>query len=103
MAPPPRRHGPPRAVTVARIETLSPLMRRIIFIGDALEGFGPAKPGAHIKLIFGELAVDFLLHGTGLASEWAARAQVGERLHIGGPGGRHRHQPRASCRRAVGR
>ena len=28
-----------------------------------------------------------MLHGTGLASEWAASAQVGERLHIGGPGG----------------
>lgn len=111
-----RRRPPPRAVTVARIETLSPLMRRIVFGGDALEGFGPARPGAHIKLIFGELpaggfgpgqprpdmrtytprhfdvarrelSVDFLLHGTGLASEWAARAQVGERLHIGGPGG----------------
>ena len=113
-AMPPRRRRPPRAVTVARVEPLSPLMRRIVFTGDALEGFGPAKPGAHIKLIFGdlpeggpgqprpemrtytpryfdaqrhELAVDFLLHGTGLASEWAASAQVGERLHIGGPGG----------------
>ena len=115
-AMPPRRRGPPRAVTVARVEPLSPLMRRIVFTGDALEGFGPAKPGAHIKLIFGdlpeggpgpgqprpdmrtytpryfdaqrrELAVDFLLHGTGLASEWAVRAQPGDRLHIGGPGG----------------
>ena len=115
-AMPPRRRGPPRAVTVVRVEPLSPLMRRIVFTGDALEGFGPAKPGAHIKLIFGdlpeggpgpgqprpemrtytpryfdaqrrELTVDFLLHGTGLASEWAASAQVGERLHIGGPGG----------------
>jgi NADPH-dependent ferric siderophore reductase len=91
-------------------------MRRIVFTGDALEGFGPAKAGAHIKLIFGELAeggpapgsprqnmrtytprhfdaqrreltVDFLVHGKGLASEWACAAQVGERLHIGGPGG----------------
>jgi NADPH-dependent ferric siderophore reductase len=91
-------------------------MRRIVFTGEALAGFGPAKPSAHIKLIFGEvptgepqpgqarpsmrtytprsfdaekleLSVDFLLHGTGLASEWASNAQVGERLHIGGPGG----------------
>ena len=31
--------------------------------------------------------MDFLLHRTGLASEWASRAQVGDRLHIGGPGG----------------
>ncbi len=114
--PPQRQRPPPRAVTVARIETLTPLMRRIVFSGDALEGFGPARPGAHIKLIFGdlppgglgpdqprtpmrtytprhfdpvrrELIVDFLLHGTGLASEWAARAEVGQRLHIGGPGG----------------
>lgn len=110
------RRPPPRAVTVARIEQLSPLMRRIIFTGEALTGFGPARPSAHIKLIFGELpagglrpdqprpnmrtytprhfdadrqelAVDFLLHGTGLASEWASRAKVGDCLHIGGPGG----------------
>jgi NADPH-dependent ferric siderophore reductase len=110
------RRSPPRAVTVQRVETLSPLMRRIVFAGEQLEGFGPARPGAHIKLIFGdlpagglgpgqprppmrtytprhfdarrhELTVDFLLHGTGLASHWAAAAQPGQRLHIGGPGG----------------
>lgn len=112
----PRRRPPPRAVSVARVEPLSPLMRRIVFHGEALAGFGPAKPGAHIKLIFGdlppgglgpgqprpnmrtytprsfdaqrlELAVDFVMHGSGLASDWAAGAQVGDRLHIGGPGG----------------
>ncbi len=111
-----RRRPPPRLVTVSHLEQLTPRTRRIVFAGDALEGFGPAIPGAHIKLIFGdlpegglgpgkprpdmrtytpryfdaqrrELTVDFVLHGTGLASTWASRAQVGEQLHIGGPGG----------------
>jgi NADPH-dependent ferric siderophore reductase len=116
-----RRREPPRLVTVSRIETLSPLMRRVVFSGESLAGFGPAKPGAHIKLMFGEfsksdaanislsvgdfrskmrtytpryfdeqrleLSVDFLLHGSGLASEWVSQAQIGDSLHIGGPGG----------------
>jgi NADPH-dependent ferric siderophore reductase len=113
---PGRQRPPPRAVTVARIEPLSPRMRRFVFTGDALDGFGPARPGGHIKLIFGalpaggfgpgqprpsmrtytprhfdpvrrELSVDFLLHGHGLAAAWAAAAQVGDALHVGGPGG----------------
>jgi NADPH-dependent ferric siderophore reductase len=35
-----------------------------------------------------ELAVDFVVHGDeGLAGPWAARAQVGETIHLLGPGG----------------
>jgi NADPH-dependent ferric siderophore reductase len=34
------------------------------------------------------LEVQFLLHGTGPASEWAERARPGDRLAVGGPGGR---------------
>jgi NADPH-dependent ferric siderophore reductase len=36
----------------------------------------------------GVLEVQFLLHGDGRASEWAASAQVGDRLAVAGPGGR---------------
>ena len=36
----------------------------------------------------GTLEIQFLLHGAGPASEWAARVQPGDRLAIGGPGGR---------------
>lgn len=36
----------------------------------------------------GALEVQFVLHGAGPASEWAERVGVGDRLAIGGPGGR---------------
>lgn len=36
----------------------------------------------------GTLEVQFVLHGTGPASEWAQRAKAGDRIAIGGPGGR---------------
>ena len=35
----------------------------------------------------GELSIDFVLHGDGVASSWAALAQPGDDLKIGGPRG----------------
>ncbi|AZR33574.1 siderophore-interacting protein [Xanthomonas vasicola] len=35
----------------------------------------------------GELRIDFVLHGDGVASSWAAQAQPGDPLNIGGPRG----------------
>ena len=35
----------------------------------------------------GELDVDFVLHGEGVASTWAENARPGDKLGIGGPGG----------------
>lgn len=35
----------------------------------------------------GELDIDFVLHGEGPAASWAAQAQPGQFLHIGGPRG----------------
>lgn len=35
----------------------------------------------------GELSIDFVLHGDGVASSWAAQAQPGDDLKIGGPRG----------------
>ena len=35
----------------------------------------------------GEMDVDFVMHGPGIASTWAERAQPGDKIGIGGPGG----------------
>lgn len=37
----------------------------------------------------GELVLDFVLHGHGVASTWAANAQVGDALVVAGPRGSH--------------
>ncbi|TVO66806.1 siderophore-interacting protein [Denitromonas ohlonensis] len=114
---PARRKPILRPVSVRAIEDLGPRMRRVTFLGDSLEGFGPSKPGSHIKLFFGdialdwqpmpgqprptartytpryfdpvrrELVVDFVRHGQGVASEWVEQAQVGSVLIVAGPGG----------------
>ena len=41
------------------------------------------------------LEIQFLLHGTGPASEWAERASVGDKLAVAGPGGRFTMDPSA--------
>jgi NADPH-dependent ferric siderophore reductase len=114
---PARRKPILRPVNVRTIEDLGPRMRRVTFFGDSLEGFGPPKPGSHIKLFFGDLApgwqpepgqprptartytprhfdpvrrelvVDFVRHGQGVASEWVEQARIGSALVIAGPGG----------------
>ncbi|WP_280154230.1 siderophore-interacting protein [Piscinibacter sp. XHJ-5] len=52
--PTPRRRSPPRRITVRRIQTLSPAMRRITFGGPDLAGFGPPAPAGYLKLVFPE-------------------------------------------------
>jgi NADPH-dependent ferric siderophore reductase len=97
------------AATVRAVQPLTPRMIRIVFGGPALAGFNWNGPAAHIKLILGqdtaetrapsrtytprrldvdrqELTVDFVLHGEGPASSWAAQAQVGQPMLIAGPG-----------------
>jgi NADPH-dependent ferric siderophore reductase len=39
------------------------------------------------------LEIQFLLHGTGPATQWAQRAKPGDRLAVGGPGGRFTLEP----------
>jgi len=41
------------------------------------------------------LEIQFLLHGTGPASEWAQRAKPGDKLAVAGPGGRFSLEPSA--------
>jgi NADPH-dependent ferric siderophore reductase len=107
--------NPPRksryATTVQRVQHLTARMIRVVFGGAALAGFNWNGPAAHIKLILGattgepdarplsrtytprhfdaqrlELTVDFVLHGAGPASTWAAQAEPGQPMLIAGPG-----------------
>lgn len=115
---PVRRRGPPRLTTVNAVNQVTPKLIRITVAGDELEGFGPPKPGAHIKLFFPAPAsdwnpkdpdaprppsrtytplrynaaarsmdIEFVMHGTGLASGWAEQAKVGDTVYLAGPGG----------------
>lgn len=63
-------------------------LENMVLGGAPVEG---AKPDMRdytprrIDLAAGELDIDFVLHGDGPASTWAAQAQAGQYLHIGGP------------------
>lgn len=112
----PKHRPQTRQVTVQKIDQVTPRVRRFVLGGAPLAGFRIPRPGAHIKLLFGadpnepidpkkmrsqmrtytprhfnpetnELTVEFVLHGSGLASTWAAQAQVGETITVAGPGG----------------
>jgi NADPH-dependent ferric siderophore reductase len=127
-ARPPRRRRPPRPVEVVSVAPLTPRLVSIQLRGEALAGFAPEAPTAHIKVFVpadghplvlqapdadgnvwpedqprpimrtytprrfdpatNTLEVQFALHGTGPAADWAARARVGEQIAIAGPGGR---------------
>jgi NADPH-dependent ferric siderophore reductase len=55
--PSPRGEGrgprsPTRLVTVEAVEPVTPRLTRVTFGGDRLAGFGPPRPGAHMKLLF---------------------------------------------------
>lgn len=97
-------------VTVKTVRALSPRLRRVTFGGEDLARFTWSGPAAHIKVVLDpvggpggrplmrtytprrfdaaarELDVDFVLHGEGPASTWAAQAQPGQTLAIAGPG-----------------
>jgi NADPH-dependent ferric siderophore reductase len=97
-----------RRIEVARVEMVTPRMKRITFASPELQGFASPSPDDHVKLFFssgnGEpvmrdytprafdaqaatLVVDFALHERGPATEWARAAQVGDWLEVGGPRG----------------
>ncbi len=97
-----------RTLTVSTIEPLGDHMRRLVFTSPELQDFVSAAADDHIKLFFaadsgetvmrdftprrfdtgtGSLTIDFALHDAGPAAQWAAAAQVGDTLDIGGPRG----------------
>ncbi len=96
-----------RKLVVSGVESVTPRMRRIHFASPDLADFHSPSPDDHIKLFFSQageqvmrdftprahdnrgqtLTIDFALHGSGPATEWAAQAKVGATLEIGGPKG----------------
>jgi len=96
-----------RDVEVAHVQPLGAELVRVTFRGDMLADFVSLGFDDHVKFMFGpeaepvrrdytpraydlerrELTIDFAIHGDGLASEWARRAQPGQRVVIGGPRG----------------
>jgi len=90
------------------VSNVSANFKRVTFAGEALADFLTQSFDDHVKLIFSgedgaevmrdytprsfnpekrELTIEFSLHGDGFASNWAARASVGQRVAIGGPRG----------------
>jgi len=97
-----------RDLEVVRVRTLSPHFRSITFGGAELQGFISASFDDHVKLMLDadgaepvrrdytprhhdaatqELTIEFALHDDGLAAQWAAQAEPGQRATIGGPRG----------------
>jgi len=105
-----RREPKRRRLTVARVEALTPGMRRLEFTAPDLADFDSLSPDDHIKLFVPDpaspqgvtmrdytprafdaaacaLTIDFALHDAGPATQWAKRAKPGDAIEIGGPRG----------------
>lgn len=97
-----------RDLQVVRVDSVSPHVKRVVFGGEALEGFLSASFDDHIKFMLDvgaeepvrrdytprhfdaiarELTLEFALHGDGPAASWAAQAAPGQRATIAGPRG----------------
>lgn len=106
-----RRGRTAHELVVTEVRRPVPSVVSVTLHGNSLSSFTPANPGGHIKIAFAssdgsgptmrtytprrfdperlELDVEFVLHGEGVASSWAAAAKVGDQLTVMGPGGRY--------------
>jgi NADPH-dependent ferric siderophore reductase len=94
-----------RQLIVKRVTRVTPHMVRVTLTGD-LQDFNSAGYDDHVKLFFAgegdnkrdytprrfdaaanELDIEFVLHGEGPATTWAAQVKAGDQLEIGGPRG----------------
>jgi NADPH-dependent ferric siderophore reductase len=108
------RHEPRRrTLAIKQVETIAAHMIRVTLTGD-LEGFTSLGFDDHVKLFFPDgttnadgvpnmlgrdftprrydpaantLEIDFAIHDAGPATRWAAQAQPGQKLSVGGPRG----------------
>lgn len=97
-----------RDVDVVKVDAISPGFRSVTFAGDSLGDFASAGFDDHVKFMLDtdsespvrrdytprrfdaqarELTIEFALHGDGPAARWAAEAEAGQRVTIGGPRG----------------
>jgi NADPH-dependent ferric siderophore reductase len=96
-----------REVTVAKVEQLAPDFVSVTFEGESLADFVSSSYDDHVKfvqLVAGEkvmrdytprhydratrqLTIEFALHATGAASDWARAVAVGQSAVIAGPRG----------------
>lgn len=103
-----RREPKRRRLTVTDVARVTPRMARITFASPDLADFDSAAADDHIKIFLpaadgsvvmrdytprafdpaaATLVLDFALHDSGPATDWAAGATVGDVLEIGGPRG----------------
>ena len=97
-----------REVTVTQAVRISPGFIAVTFADPSLRDFPSASFSDHVKLILpdvgggpvrrdytprsfqlarGELTIEFALHESGPASDWARQARPGQKITVGGPKG----------------
>jgi NADPH-dependent ferric siderophore reductase len=93
-----------RELQVAKVQHLAPDYVSVTFKGETLHDFVSASYDDHVKFMLsdedrrdftprsydnvaGELTIEFALHTTGAASDWARQAAVGQAAVIAGPRG----------------
>jgi NADPH-dependent ferric siderophore reductase len=100
-----------RTLTVAAVEDVTPRMRRVHFTTPDLADFPSVGFDDHVKMFVpgtaapgergtmrdftprrfdtaaGTIAIDYALHESGPANDWALGAKAGDTLEIGGPRG----------------